>query len=162
MMRGRRSERSSSDTDTVLARVKWWMRRLTATTPARAAMLIFAVTIAVFTSLLNMPWATVSGSSAAFHDALFVATSAVTVTGLTPVNTADHWSFAGEVVILIGIQVGGLGIITIAALLAISVTRNLGLRTRLVAQEGGISTGSMGETGQVIRTVVICSAVVEA
>ncbi|MGJ9407088.1 TrkH family potassium uptake protein [Nesterenkonia aurantiaca] len=141
---------------------KRWMGRLTRTSPARAAMLIFGVTIAVFASLLNMPWATASGSSAAFHEALFVATSAVTVTGLTPVNTAEHWSFAGELVILIGIQVGGLGIITIAALLAISVTRNLGLRTRLVAQEGGISTGSMGETGQVIRTVVICSAVVEA
>ncbi|MCH8561502.1 TrkH family potassium uptake protein [Nesterenkonia sp. DZ6] len=142
--------------------LKRWMGRLTRTSPARAAMLIFGVTIAVFASLLNMPWATASGSSAAFHEALFVATSAVTVTGLTPVNTADHWSFAGEVVILIGIQVGGLGIITIAALLAISVTRNLGVRTRLVAQEGGISTGSMGETGQVIRTVVIVSAVVEA
>ncbi|NYJ16093.1 TrkH family potassium uptake protein [Nesterenkonia sandarakina] len=144
------------------AYLKHWTRRLTSTSPARAAMLIFGVTIAVFASLLNMPWATASGSSAAFHEALFVATSAVTVTGLTPVNTAEHWSFAGELVILIGIQVGGLGIITIAALLAISVTRNLGLRTRLVAQEGGISTGSMGETGQVIRTVVICSAVVEA
>lgn len=142
--------------------LKHWMGRLTRTSPARAAMLIFGVTIAVFASLLSMPWATASGSSAAFHEALFVATSAVTVTGLTPVNTAEHWSFAGELVILIGIQVGGLGIITIAALLAISVTRNLGLRTRLVAQEGGISTGSMGETGQVIRTVVICSAVVEA
>lgn len=142
--------------------LKRWTGRLTSTSPARAAMLIFGVTIAVFASLLNMPWATASGSSAAFHEALFVATSAVTVTGLTPVNTAEHWSFAGELVILIGIQVGGLGIITIAALLAISVTRNLGLRTRLVAQEGGISTGSMGETGQVIRTVVICSAVVEA
>jgi trk system potassium uptake protein TrkH len=157
-----RTERGKGYRGRPLAYLQSGLRRLTRTSPARAAMMIFAATIAVFASLLMMPWATQSGTSAAFHEALFVATSAVTVTGLTPVNTAEHWSFAGELVILIGIQVGGLGIITIAALLAISVTRNLGLRTRLVAQEGGISTGSMGETGQVIRTVVICSAVVEA
>lgn len=162
MARDTRAERSSGYEGVLRARMRQGLRRLTGTSPARAAMMIFAVTIAVFASLLMMPWATVSERSPEFHDALFVATSAVTVTGLTSVNTADHWSFAGELVILIGIQVGGLGIITIAALLAISVTRNLGLRTRLVAQEGGISTGAMGETGQVIRTVVICSAVVEA
>lgn len=90
-----------------------------------------------------------------------MATSAVTVTGLTPVNTAEHWSLAGQIVILAGIQIGGLGIITIAALLAISVTRHLGLRTRLMAQ-AGISTGRLGETGTLIKTVVICSAVIEA
>ncbi|MBE1515259.1 TrkH family potassium uptake protein [Nesterenkonia halotolerans] len=162
MARDTRTERSSGNEGVLRARLRQGLRRLTGTSPARAAMMIFAVTIAVFASLLMMPWSTVAGRSPEFHDALFVATSAVTVTGLTSVNTADHWSFAGELVILIGIQVGGLGIITIAALLAISVTRNLGLRTRLVAQEGGISTGAMGETGQVIRTVVICSAVVEA
>ena len=137
-----------------------WLGRLSGSSPARAALLIFALTIGLFTSLLMMPWATASGSPPDFHDALFVATSAVTVTGLTPVNTAEHWSLAGEIVILVGIQIGGLGIITIAALLAISVTRHLGLRTRLVAQEG-LSTGKLGETGSLIRTVVIFSAVVE-
>ncbi|MBE1525466.1 TrkH family potassium uptake protein [Nesterenkonia lutea] len=162
MARDMRVQRGSGYRGTLWSRIRRGVGRLTGTSPARAAMMIFAVTIAVFCSLLMMPWATASGRSSVFHEALFVATSAVTVTGLTPVNTADHWSFAGQLVILVGIQVGGLGIITIAALLAISVTRNLGLRTRLVAQEGGISTGSMGETGQVIRTVVICSAVVEA
>ncbi len=137
-----------------------WLGRLSGSSPARAALLIFALTIGLFTSLLMTPWATASGRAPEFHDALFVATSAVTVTGLTPVNTAEHWSLAGEIVILTGIQIGGLGIITIAALLAISVTRHLGLRTRLVAQEG-MSTGKLGETGSLIKTVVICSAVVE-
>lgn len=124
------------------------------------ALLIFALVIAVFTSLLMMPWATAAPGSAEFHDAFFVATSAVTVTGLTPVNTAEHWSFPGQVVVLLAIQIGGLGIITIAALLAVSVTRHLGLRTRLIAQEG-ISTGRLGEVGHLLKTVVICSAVVQ-
>ncbi|RJN33198.1 TrkH family potassium uptake protein [Nesterenkonia natronophila] len=107
-----------------------------------------------------MPWATPGRGSAAVHDALFVATSAVTVTGLTPVNTADDWTLAGQIVILIGIQVGGLGIVTMAALLAVSVTRHLGLRTRLIAREG-MSTGGLGEVGQLLKTVIICSVVVQ-
>lgn len=134
---------------------------LLGSSPPRTALLIFAVTIGGFTSLLMMPWATSSGRAASFHDALFVATSAVTVTGLTPVNTAEYWSLAGEIVILTGIQIGGIGIITTAALLAVSVTRQLGLRTRLIAQEG-MSTGRLGETGSLIKTVVACSAVAEA
>lgn len=129
--------------------------------PPRTALLVFALVIGLFTSLLMMPWATPGRSSAAVHEAIFVATSAVTVTGLTPVNTADHWTLGGQIVILIGIQVGGLGIITMAALLAVSVTRHLGLRTRLIAQEG-MSTGRLGEVGQLLKTVVICSAVVQA
>ncbi|WP_022873041.1 TrkH family potassium uptake protein [Nesterenkonia alba] len=142
-------------------RLTGFLSRLAQSSPPRMALLIFALVIAVFTSLLMMPWATADGGSAQFHDALFVATSAVSVTGLTPVNTAEHWSGAGQVVILAAIQVGGLGILTLASLVAMSVTHHLGLRTRLVAQEG-ISTGRLGEVGSLIRTVVICSVVVEA
>ncbi|GAA1816871.1 potassium transporter TrkG [Nesterenkonia flava] len=137
------------------------MSTLAGSSPPRTALLIFALTIAILTALLMMPWATAERGSADFHHAFFVATSAVTVTGLTPVNTAEHWSFAGQAVILLGIQVGGLGIITIAALLAVSVTRQLGLRTRLIAQEG-ISTGKLGEVGHLLKTVVVCSFVVQA
>lgn len=129
--------------------------------PPRTALLIFALTIGVFTSLLVMPWASASGRAANFYEAFFVATSAVTVTGLTPVNTGEHWSLGGQIVILTGIQIGGIGIITIAALLAVSVTRHLGLRTQLMAQEG-MTTGRLGETGSLIKAVVVCSAVAEA
>ena len=142
-------------------RFKHWLGDLAGSSPARTALLLFAMTIGLFTALLSMPWASSAGRPASFHDALFVATSAVTVTGLTPVNTAEHWSLAGQIIILAGIQIGGLGIITIAALLAITVTRHLGLRTRLVAQEG-ISTGRLGETGALIRMVVIISAIAES
>lgn len=133
---------------------------LTRSSPARSALLIFALVIAVFTSLLMMPWSTASGDSPAFHEALFVATSAVAVTGLTPVDTAAHWSSAGHVVILLGIQIGGLGILTIASLLAISVTRHLGIRTRLLAQES-MSTGRLGEVGTLIRTVVLFTLAIQ-
>ncbi len=137
------------------------MHSFTRSSPARSALLIFALVIAVFTSLLMMPWATASGEPAQFHEALFVATSAVAVTGLTPVDTASHWSGAGHAVILLGIQIGGLGILTIASLLALTVTRHLGIRTRLLAQEG-MPTGRLGETGTLIRTVVLFTLVLQA
>lgn len=142
-------------------RVKRLVARLAGGSPARTALLAFALTIGLFTSLLSMPWATASGRPAAFHEAFFTATSAVTVTGLTSVNTAEHWSLGGQLVIITGIQIGGLGIITIAVLLAMTVTRHLGLRTRLVAQEG-LTSGRAGETGALIRIVVVVSVVVES
>ncbi len=129
--------------------------------PPRLALIIFAGFISVVSVLLMMPWASASGRSAQVHDAVFVATSAVSVTGLTPVNTAEHWSLGGQIVILAAIQVGGLGILTLASLVAISVTHHLGLRTRLVAQEG-MASGPLGEVGSLIKTVVICSVVVQA
>ncbi|GAB3849036.1 potassium transporter TrkG [Nesterenkonia populi] len=135
--------------------------RMAQSSPPRTALLIFAAVIMVFTALLLAPWSTADGRSPAFHDALFTATSAVSVTGLTSVNTAEHWSPAGQIVILAGIQIGGLGILTLASLVALSVTHHLGLRTRLVAEQG-MPTGSLGEVGSLIRTVVICSLVVEA
>lgn len=143
------------------SRMRSGAAHVTRSSPPRLALLVFAVVIAVFTALLMMPWATASGESAPVHQALFVATSAVSVTGLTPVNTAEHWSAAGQVIILAGIQIGGLGILTLASLVAVSVTHRLGVRTRLFAQEG-FTSGALGEVGPLLRTVVICSAIGEA
>ena len=61
--------------------------------------------------------------------------SAVCVTGLTVVSTAVHWSFFGQLVILIGIFVGGFGTLTLASLLALMVSKRLGVRGKLIAQE---------------------------
>src|SRR5699024_2915451 len=146
---------------TLWGRARTLIGQVAGSSPPRTALVIFAVVIAAFTALLMMPWASASNRAAPFHDALFVASSAVSVTGLTPVSTAEHWSLAGQIVILAGIQVGGLGILTLASLVAVSVTRHLGVRTRLVAQEG-IASGPLGEVGSLIRTVIICSAVIEA
>ncbi|MDZ5077037.1 TrkH family potassium uptake protein [Nesterenkonia sp. HG001] len=138
-----------------------WLKGIAGASPARAALLIFAFAIAVFTSLLMLPWATSSGRSASLPEALFVATSAVSVTGLTPVNTADHWSLAGQVIIIVAIQLGGLGILTVASVLAASVSRSLGVRTKLVAQEGW-KTDQLGEVASLIRIVIIISLAIEA
>jgi len=86
--------------------------------PGQVVAVAFAGGIAVGTGLLSLPWATVAGEVAPLHDALFTATSAVCVTGLTTVDTATYWSTFGQVVIMLLIQVGGLGIMTLATLAA--------------------------------------------
>ncbi|MFP5452202.1 MAG: potassium transporter TrkG, partial [Thermoleophilia bacterium] len=94
----------------------------------------FLAAIAVGTFLLSLPVASVDGQRTGFVDALFTATSAVTVTGLTAVDTATHWSNFGDVVILVLIQIGGLGILTSASIFFLIVARRVGLRRRLAAQ----------------------------
>jgi trk system potassium uptake protein len=94
----------------------------------------FLSAVAIGTALLSLPFATASGESPHVVDAMFTATSAVTVTGLTAVDTATYWSAFGHVVILGLIQIGGLGILTSASLLFLVVARRVGLRRRLAAQ----------------------------
>ena len=107
---------------------------------------VFALVVAVFTALLSLPAATADGQRAPFVDALFTATSAVCVTGLVTVDTGTYWSTLGQVVILVGIQVGGLGIMTLASLLGLAVSRRLGLTQRLLAS-AETKTGRLGEVG---------------
>lgn len=108
-----------------------------------------------------MPMASADGRSVAPIDAFFTAVSAVTVTGLTTVDTSAQWSFLGQVIILIAIQVGGLGIVTIALLLARAVTRHLGVREKIFAQQS-IGTTRLGEVGVLLRTVVLTTFAIEA
>jgi trk system potassium uptake protein len=94
----------------------------------------FATAIAAGTALLSSPLATAGSGRASLEDALFTATSAVCVTGLATVDTGTYWSGFGQGVILALVQLGGLGIMTVASLVAILFSRRLGFRTRLVAQ----------------------------
>lgn len=129
--------------------------------PARTALMAFIFMMAAFSALLSLPAATVDHRVTVYHDALFTAISAVSVTGLTVVSTAEHWSFIGQLVILIGIQIGGFGILSTGGLLGLAVSRRLGLRSRLVTQEG-MNTGRLGEVKQLLITVVATSLVFEA
>ena len=80
--------------------------------------------------LLMLPIATKSGQCTSFLDALFTATSAVCVTGLVVNDTATYWSLFGQGVILLLIQIGGMGIITIAIAIAVAVSYTHLIRSR--------------------------------
>jgi len=93
----------------------------------------FLILIVLGTCLLKLPWATVAPVS--WLEAAFTATSAVTVTGLVVVDTGTQYTLFGQLVILLLIQLGGLGLMTFAVLTALALGYRLSLRHHLVAQE---------------------------
>jgi trk system potassium uptake protein len=129
--------------------------------PGRIIAGAFAAAIAVGTGLLSLPLATAGPGRADVLTALFHATSAVCVTGLVTVDTGTYWSGFGQAVILLLIQVGGLGIMTLATLVALLLSRRLGLRARLIAQ-AETKALSAADVRRVVRRVVAFSLVSEA
>lgn len=134
--------------------------RLAQSSPARATLLVFVGIIAVITSLLSLPFATTSGVAASPIDALFTAVSSVCVTGLTTVDTALFWSPFGQAVIMAGIFIGGLGVMTLASMLALAVSSHLGLAQRMLASDATRS-GGMSDLGRILLSVLVISVLVE-
>lgn len=126
--------------------------------PSQAVVVAFAATILVGTVFLMLPISTRSASTSPVT-ALFTATSAVCVTGLSTVDTASHWTVFGQGVILMLIQIGGFGIMTMGSLLGLLVSRRMGLRSRLSVSA---ETGSIGDVRLVVRGVVKVTVAVEA
>ena len=98
-------------------------------------MLSFLAAISVGSLLLSLPISAADGRAVPFVDALFTATTATCVTGLVTMPTASAWSVFGQVVILILIQIGGLGIITIMSALMILFHKKMGIGDRLLVQD---------------------------
>ncbi len=103
----------------------------------------FAGVILVGTLLLMLPFSTSSGTRTSFWDALFTSTSAVCVTGLVVVATATYWSAFGQAVILLLIQIGGMGVVTVAAAIAMASGRKISLMQRSTMQDA-ISAPQVG------------------
>ena len=129
--------------------------------PGRVIALAFAAAITVGTALLSLPVATRDEGRADLLTALFHATSAVCVTGLATVDTGTYWSGFGQAVILLLVQAGGLGIMTLATLFALLLSRRLGLRARLIAQTETKAL-SASDVRRVVGRVVVFSLACEA
>lgn len=133
--------------------------------PVRFAALMvvlgFITAASIGTALLSLPFATTDGNTTTFMDALFTATSAVCVTGLNVVDTAAHWSVFGELVILGLIQIGGFGVMALASLVVVILSRRLGLRHRLVAS-AETGTLAVGDVRRVLVGVARFSLISEA
>ena len=111
--------------------------------PARVIILGFLLLILLGTALLMLPFSTKARGGASFSDALFTATSATCVTGLVVRDTASCWSGFGQLVILLLIQVGGMGVVTMAVAIFIFSGKRIGLKQRWVMQES-ISAPQVG------------------
>jgi trk system potassium uptake protein TrkH len=123
--------------------------------PSMVLVFGFATVILIGAILLNLPIASQNNQSVGFINALFTSTSAVCVTGLIVVNTAAHWTVFGQVVIMALIQIGGLGFMTMATLLALLMGKRIGLKNRIIMQE---ELGQFTISGVVRLTIRIIQA----
>ncbi|MFC6422668.1 TrkH family potassium uptake protein [Ornithinimicrobium tianjinense] len=129
--------------------------------PARLVSLGFLLQMVVGTVLLLLPVSRAEGAPADLLVAAFTTVSATCVTGLITVDTATYWSPFGQVVIMGLIQVGGIGVMTLATLLALTVRGRLGLRTSLAAQADSHSL-DLGDVRRVVLRIVGLALTIEA
>jgi potassium uptake TrkH family protein len=136
---------------------RWFRRRH----PAQLIVFAFALGVLAGTALLLLPFATAEEGSASFTTALFTSTSALCVTGLIVVDTPTYWTQFGQVVILGLIQVGGIGIMTLASLLALLVAGGRGPGTRRNGQ-GPTPPPARRDVRRLVLGVVLLSLLFEA
>ena len=120
----------------------------------------FLSVILIGSFLLFLPISSKNGIFSSYLECLFVATSNVCVTGLTTVNTATHWSTFGHIVIIVLIQIGGLGFMTMATLMAIILGKKITLSSRLVIKEQ-LSTDNMMGLVKLIKYVLLSTFLIE-
>ncbi len=124
-------------------------------------LLSFLVTILTGAFLLSLPISSADGNPASFIDALFTATTSTCVTGLVVTPTVTSWSIFGQIVILILIQIGGLGVITIMSGLMIMLNKKIGLGDRLLLQDA-FNLNSLSGLIRFVRKVVVGTFIIEA
>lgn len=128
--------------------------------PAALFAISFALIILTGAIFLTLPKATVSGESTSFVDALFTSTSAVCVTGLVVQNTATHFSTFGQIIILILIQIGGLGVMTLTTFFAVVVGGGLSVRVRMLMKDY-LNQLNMGSIGNLIIRIFLFTISIE-
>ena len=125
--------------------------------PSQIIPLSFLAMVLLGTLLLMLPFATRDGRGAGLETALFTATSASCVTGLVMQDTAQYWTLFGQIVILCLIQIGGMGVVTMAVIISIFSGRRIGLKERWVMQES-ISAPQVGGivrmTGMILKVTL--------
>lgn len=123
-------------------------------------LLSFLIVIFIGSLLLSLPISSREGESVGYIDALFTATTSVCVTGLVTLPVCSTWSFFGQIVILILIQAGGLGIITIMSMVMIMLHRKIGIGDRLLIQDA-FNLNTLSGVVRFVRRVVLGTFIVE-
>lgn len=159
--------------DPLAARVSRRIGDFATITPARFAIAVFAGLVILFTALFSLPVASADGEVTNFVDALFTAVSVICVTGLATVDMATHWSPLGHVLVFVGVEIGGIGVLTVASILGLIISRRLGLRQKLMAagdanplriRRGPVAESQavrLGETRNLLFTVAISVVAIE-
>ena len=134
-------------------------RRLSLST-THVILLSFLLVILVGSGLLSLPFATAKGVSVGYADALFTATTSTCVTGLVTVTTATTWSGFGQAVILLMVQIGGLGVITVVSWLMVLMNRKLSLSDNLLLQDA-FNVNTLSGLAKFVKKVVVGTLIVE-
>lgn len=154
-------------------RVRTAINAFASRSPSRFAILVFTLLILIFTLLFSLPVASVKQTVTPLADALFTAVSVICVTGLSTVDMATHWSVFGHVLVYLGVQIGAVGVLTMASILGLVISRRLGLRAKLMAASdsnplrihaGPVAEGQavrLGEVGKLLTTVALSMVVIE-
>ena len=121
----------------------------------------FAGVILLGSILLMLPFSSVDRIPTPFHEALFTATSAVCVTGLVVKDTGSYWSLAGQTIILVLIQIGGLGVVTVAASVSLLSGKKISLMQRSTLQDA-ISAPKVGGIVRLTRFILKGTFLIEA
>src|SRR4029453_5087675 len=163
-----------SDRRTWLGRMRDAVDSLVRKSPSPFAILIFTGLILIFTLLFSLPIARAGeGAGAPLHDALFTAVSVICVTGLATVDMATYWTPFGNALVFIGVNIGGVGVLTLASILGLVLSRRLGVRAKPLAARDThpprIHVGPVaqrqavppGEVGGLLATVAISALVIE-
>lgn len=129
-------------------------------TNSRRIILGFLAIIFVGALLLTLPFSTRVGEHTTFLGALFTAVSSTCVTGLVVYDTATHWTVFGQLIILLMIQIGGLGFITISTFIMISLKRKIGLSRRVLVQDS-LSTLQIKGSIKLVRRIILGTAIFE-
>lgn len=129
--------------------------RLRNMTTAQVIALGFAILILAGGLVLWMPFCTVPGQSTSFTDAVFTATTCICVTGLVTVTTAAHWTLIGKIVILLLIQIGGIGFIAIVSIIFVYLRKKISMRNRKMIQES-YNLDQMSGLVKLVKRVIAC------
>ncbi|MEG1220364.1 MAG: potassium transporter TrkG, partial [Lactococcus sp.] len=116
----------------------------------------FLTLVIVGGTLLSLPISSKTGQFTHPIDALFTAVSATCVTGLTVIDTSAHWSLFGQVIILLLIEIGGLGFMTLVVSIFLLLNQKMSLKSRLIIQES-YSLSDMSSGVRVVMNVLIIS-----
>lgn len=126
--------------------------------PPQMIIVIFSILIGCGTLLLMMPFSSTSGHSIGFINALFTAISAVCVNGLSVLDLSQDFTLVGQTVVMMLVQIGGLGFMTISVIIAIVMRKRIGLKDRLLIQQTTQSSSAQGLVRLCIYIIIIVVA----
>ena len=136
------------------------MRLLKKLSPTQIIMISFLLAILIGSGLLALPVSSVSPAGVPYIDALFTAVTSVCVTGLVTVPTVTTWSIFGQIVILLLIQAGGLGIVTVISAFIIRLNRRIGIGAKMLLQDA-FNLNTMANLITFVKNVLVGTFIVE-